>query len=82
MSKAVDFPSTAETTLIPPIGPISYGWIASDLSDDGTVGEAHLGTAEKGKVACEHQIAGFIDLLRKVKETPIGNLSPTKDGPS
>lgn len=82
MDKAVDFPSTAESTLIPPIGPVSYGWVASDLNPDGTVGEAHLGTAEKGRLSCEHQVAGFIELLRSVRDTPIGDLSPTKDGPS
>ncbi|MDD9976223.1 MAG: creatininase family protein, partial [Boseongicola sp.] len=31
MSKAVDFPSTAEEADIPPIGPVSYGCIATDL---------------------------------------------------
>ncbi|MDD9922403.1 MAG: creatininase family protein, partial [Boseongicola sp.] len=51
MSKAVDFPSTAEEADIPPIGPVSYGWIASDLNPEGTVGEAHLATADKGKLA-------------------------------
>ena len=82
MSKAIDFPSTAETALIPPIGPISYGWVSSDLNTDGTVGEAHLGTAEKGAASAAHQVAGFIELLKKVRATPIGGLSPTKDGPS
>ncbi|MBT8460353.1 MAG: creatininase family protein [Boseongicola sp.] len=82
MEQAVDFPSTAETTLIPPIGPISYGWVSSDLNPAGTVGEAQLGTSEKGRLSCEHQVAGFIELLRKVKATPVGNLSPTKDGPA
>ena len=82
MDKAVDFPSTAETTLIPPIGPVSYGWVSSDLNAAGTVGEAHLGTAEKGELSCKYQVEGFIELLRKVRDTPLGDLSPTKDGPS
>ncbi|SMX24095.1 creatininase family protein [Boseongicola aestuarii] len=81
MSKAIDFPSTAEDTLIPPIGPISYGWIASDLNPDGTVGEAQLGTAEKGERTCKHQVSGFIELLRNVRDTPIATLAPTKSGP-
>lgn len=70
MSAAKDFRSSAETALIPPIGPVSYGWIASDLNPEGTVGEAHLATPEKGRATCAHQVAGFIDLLRKVEATP------------
>ena len=82
MTKAIDFPSTAETATIPPIGPISYGWVSSDLNTDGTVGEAHLGTAEKGAASCSHQISGFIDLLRKVRDHPLDGFSPTKGGPT
>lgn len=67
MSKAQDFRSTAENSAISPIGPISYGWIASDLNADGTVGEAHLAAAQKGAATARHQVAGFIDLLRKTE---------------
>ena len=71
MNAARDFRSTAEHTPISPIGPISYGWIASDLSDAGVVGDASRATAEKGQATAAHQVAGFIDLLRKVKATPL-----------
>ena len=71
MDQARDFRSSAEETAISPIGPISYGWIASDLSDAGTVGESHLATAQKGRATAKHQVAGFIDLLRKVEATPL-----------
>lgn len=71
MTQAQNFRSTAETSAISPIGPISYGWIASDLSDHGTVGDASLATAEKGLATAEHQVAGFIELLRKVRGTPL-----------
>ncbi|WP_299962521.1 creatininase family protein [uncultured Roseobacter sp.] len=71
MSKAQDFRSTAEETAISPIGPVSYGWIASDLNPEGTVGEAHLATAEKGAETARHQVAGFVDLLRKMEKTPL-----------
>jgi len=81
MTKAIDFPSTAESAAIPPIGPISYGWIASDLNADGTVGEAHLATREKGKLTCKHQVSEFIALLRQVRDTSLGGLLPTKGGP-
>jgi creatinine amidohydrolase len=71
MAQARDFRSTAETTPISPIGPVSYGWISSDLNPDGTVGEAHLASAEKGRATCAHQVAGFIDLLRKLRDMDV-----------
>jgi creatinine amidohydrolase len=71
MNRAGNFVSTAETTAISPTGSISYGWISSDLNPAGTVGEAHLGTADKGRATAAHQVAGFIDLLYKVKATPL-----------
>ncbi len=71
MSKAEDFRSTAETSLISPIGPASYGWIAADLSGHGVVGEAHLGTAEKGRALAAHQAAGFVDLAQKMVQMPV-----------
>ncbi|WP_341366792.1 creatininase family protein [Yoonia sp. BS5-3] len=71
MSHATHFASTAETDLIPPIGPISRGWIASDLNPDGTVGDASLATAEKGRATAEHQVAGFVALLRQVRDMPL-----------
>lgn len=80
MKDAKDFSSSAEAAAIPPIGPISYGWVASDLNPAGTVGEAHLATAEKGGALARHQVTGFIDLLRTVRDTPIGKMSPTTHG--
>ena len=71
MSKAKDFRSTAETSAISPIGPVSYGWTAEDLNPDGTVGDASAATVEKGQATAAHQVAGFIDLLRHVKATPL-----------
>ncbi len=70
MSQAGNFSSSAETTQLQPIGPTSYGWIASDLSDHGVVGNARAGTAQKGAATAAHQVAGFIDLLRQVRDAP------------
>ncbi len=78
MEAAENFVSTAESATIPPIGPVSYGWTASDLNPAGTVGEAHLASAEKGKKAAIHQISGFVELLRKVRDRPLGEFTPTK----
>lgn len=73
MSQAGNFISKAESTDISPIGPISRGWIASDLNEDGTVGNASLGTLEKGEATAMHQVGGFIDLLRKVRDAELPN---------
>ena len=77
MAAAENFVSTAESATISPIGPVSYGWVSSDLNPSGTVGEAHLATAEKGKKSAKHQIMGFIDLLRLVRDRPLGEFAPT-----
>lgn len=77
MSQARDFVSTAESASIPPIGPLSYGWIASDLNPEGPVGEAHLATAEKGAATCRHQVAGVVELLRGVRDRPLVGMAPS-----
>lgn len=66
---AMDFRSTAENDPIAPTGPISRGWIASDLNDAGTVGNAAIATREKGLATAQHQVAGFIELLSQVRDT-------------
>jgi creatinine amidohydrolase len=71
MSKAEDFRSTAETTEISPIGTTAYGWIASDLNPNGVVGEAHLATADKGRLAADKMVSDVITLLYKMTETPL-----------
>ncbi len=76
MDAAERFSSSAETAEIPPIGPISRGWIASDLNPKGTVGDAALATPEKGAATCAHQVRGFINLLQSVARTPLDGLAP------
>ena len=71
MAAAKDFRSAAETDPISPIGPISRGWIAADLNADGTVGNAAIATAEKGHATADHQVKGFIALLRDVVRMPV-----------
>jgi len=76
MSRARDFASTAEGAAISPVGPVSYGWIASDLNPAGVVGDAAAGTAAKGHATADHQVAGFIDLLRAVRARPLAGIEP------
>jgi creatinine amidohydrolase len=71
MSKARHFESSAETAKISPVGPVSRGWIASDLNPDGVVGNAAAATVEKGLSTARHQAEGFVELLRAVEELPV-----------
>lgn len=75
MTAARDFPSSAEGAAIAPVGPVAYGWVASDLNPEGVVGEAHLATAEKGRQAAERFVADVIALLRRVAGQDISGLA-------
>lgn len=75
MTAARDFRSSAEGAAIPPVGPVAYGWIASDLNPAGVVGEAHLATAEKGRLTAAHQVAGFVALAQAVRAHPMTGFS-------
>ncbi len=68
MAAARDFVSTAEVATIPPTGPLSYGWISTDVNPAGVVGEAHLASAEKGRAMAEHAVRGFVGMLRTASE--------------
>lgn len=78
MSQARDFRSTAETGPISPVGPVAYGWIASDVNPDGVVGQAHLATAEKGRIAADKMVADMIALLEEVARHSLDGLDPVK----
>lgn len=71
MTQAKNFASAAETDAIPPVGGISRGWIAADMNPDGTVGDARKATAEKGRSTADHQVAGFIEMLRQIRDMPV-----------
>lgn len=81
MREARRFASSAETGAIPPVGPVAYGWIASDLNPHGAVGDASRATAEKGAATAAHQAAGFLDLLRRMRDAPLDGLAPVDAGP-
>jgi len=59
-----------------PTGTHAYAWIATDLNPNGTVGEANLATAEKGRLTVEHQADGFIQLLRDVRKAKLADWVP------
>ena len=76
MAAAQDFRSTAEGAAIPPVGPVGYGWIASDLNPAGVVGDAHLATPEKGRLTALHQAQGFVALMAEVRAHPMTGFAP------
>ncbi|PWR01516.1 creatininase [Meridianimarinicoccus roseus] len=78
MGAARDNRSTAREGGIPPVGPISYGWISADLNPVGTVGNAAVASAAKGDETAAHQVAGFVALLRQVRDTPLDGLTPVR----
>lgn len=76
MDKAQDFRSVGEDDEqrykhLRPTGTLAYAWIADDLNPAGAVGEAHLATAEKGRMQCDHAVKGFIEMLREVAAAPL-----------
>jgi creatinine amidohydrolase len=79
MDNATNFVSTAvamesEFTHLGPTGTHAFGWIAQDLNPEGAVGDAAKATAEKGRLTAEHQVDGFIDLLRDMKAFALSRL--------
>lgn len=79
MDKAENFVSKAEemkanSRFLQPLPPHSLAWIAHDLNPHGVVGDASKGTADKGAAICRHQVAGFIEMLRDLRDYPLSNL--------
>ena len=73
MSKAKNFHSNAERAeaelqYLRPTGTHAFAWIASDMNPDGTVGDASLASAEKGRLTASHQAESFVGLLRDMRK--------------
>lgn len=76
MGKARDFVSRVEQdekdfSYLKATGPFAYAWLAGDLNSAGTVGEANLATAEKGRAQCDFAVDRFVELLRDVERAPL-----------
>lgn len=80
MEAAVDARSSAMAGGIPPVGPVAYGWIASDLHPGGTVGNATHATAAKGHATAAHQVDGLLALLEQMRQTSLDGLRPVPGG--
>ncbi|MCV0428458.1 MAG: creatininase family protein [Roseibium sp.] len=80
MDKAENFRSTQELFVkdfkhLRAHGPHQFGWKAQDLNPAGTVGDASIATAEKGKKSLDHAARGFVELLQDVHAFDVGRLS-------
>lgn len=77
MTRAMNFGSSAQDLAsdakLKPTGATSYGWIASDLNPEGTVGNASNASADKGRKTAEHQAEGFISFLHEIAKTDIAS---------
>ena len=82
MDQAGDFRSSAQDmdnfARLRPTGATAYGWMASDLSSHGTVGNAAAARPEKGAATADHYVRGFIELLRDVESFPLDRLGNAK----
>lgn len=79
MRKAEDFHSTQldfinEFAHLRAHGPVPFGWKAQDLNVKGTVGDASIATAQKGKALIDHQAAAFIALCHDVNKFGLNRL--------
>jgi creatinine amidohydrolase len=48
-----------------------YAWVASDINPAGAVGDAALGTAEKGRLIAERNVAGMLEVLAEIRRMPL-----------
>lgn len=55
-------------------GTAAFGWQAQDLSAAGTVGDASIATAEKGRATIDHVARAFVDLIADVAAFDMGDL--------
>lgn len=79
MAEAKNFVSSAiamekEFKQLSADGKHAFGWIAQDLNVEGAVGDASKATAAKGKRTAEHQVDGFIALLRDMTTFSLNRL--------
>ncbi|HEY2526450.1 MAG TPA: creatininase family protein [Xanthobacteraceae bacterium] len=84
ISEAKNFVSSAiametEFTHLSADGAHGYGWIAQDLNAEGAIGDASKATATKGQKTADHQLDGFIALLRDVTAFPLTRLYAAND---
>jgi creatinine amidohydrolase len=54
--------------------PTGFGWMSQDLNASGAVGEAHLASAEKGKVSAAHIAEQFVKLARDMATFDMADL--------
>ncbi len=86
MDKAERFASAQERfaqrfTHLRAHGTAAFGWQAQDLSDAGTVGDASLASADKGRATIDHIARAFVDLIADVAAFDMNDLFEPNPGP-
>jgi creatinine amidohydrolase len=61
-------------------GIAQFGWMAQDLGPHGTVGDASIATAEKGRATIEHIAERFVELLADVHRFDLARLYQGGEG--
>lgn len=67
-------------THLRPVAPHGIGWIIQDLNPDGALGDASKASAEAGEKVAEHQVKGFVALLRDVQRFDLSSLAGMNPG--
>lgn len=79
MEHAKDFRWQHAPDEIAPVGGVAHGWIARDVHPDGAAGEAHLATAEKGRVTAEHYVDHVIGVLEQMTAQGLAGFDAVQD---
>lgn len=79
MDHAQDFRWQHAPDAVPPIGAVAHGWIATDVHPAGVAGEAHLATAEKGRLTAEHYVTHAIGVLEQMTAQDTTGFGPVQD---
>jgi creatinine amidohydrolase len=85
MNQARDFPSqqrrfAADYSHLRAYGPHAFGWLMSDLSPHGVVGDAASASAEHGNRILDHAARGIVELLEDVARFDLTLFADAKPG--
>ena len=80
MDKAANFipkavAMTQDYTHLRLTGHPAFAWLSEDNHPEGVAGEAHLASAEKGRITAKFQARRFIELLEDVTKFPLEDLA-------
>lgn len=65
---AASFGRSGFRYLLPEGGPVSVGWVTTDLTEDGVIGDPSEASAEDGRIELDAQIDLICDILQEVAQ--------------